>query len=340
MAHDPVRTRPLSRRALLSSSGRLAAALGASGLGLGSGLAHAEGYPDKPITIIIPYAPGGSVDYIGRIVGEQLSRRLGQPVVIDNRAGAGGYIGMGAAARARPDGYTLVFASLGVLTVTVHLTKPPFDPLKDVAPISLVATSPLVIGVNADSPYKTLGDVIAAARAKPGSISYSVTGIGSQTYLTGELLKKTLGISMVPIQYKGGGPAATAIASGEVPVGITDSGPMLPLVKAGKIRFVAVTAPKRFPGLPDVPTVAESGVPGFDVDTALGLFAPAGTPPSVIDLLAKTVREACATEEMKSQLLTASHQTVGSTPEQLGAFVKSEYAKWGKVIEEGHIKIE
>ncbi len=304
----------------------------------GPAVTLAQAYPNKTITMIVPYAPGGSVDGIGRVVAQKISTQMGQTVVVENRAGAGGAIGVGAVARAAADGYTLLFTSLGAMTVTVHLNKVPFDPIKDFAPVSLIATSGLVFSVHPDSPIRNMKDLIAAAKAKPGTINYSVTGVGSQTFLTGELLKRAASLEMTPIQYKGGGPAAAAVASGEVPLGITDSGPILPLSQAGKVRLIAVTGAKRASSMPDIPTVEEQGVQNFQVDTGLAMFAPAGTPASVVNRLAAEVRKAVQSPDVVERIKGMSHEPVGSSPEQLGNFVRSEFDKYGALIRETGIK--
>jgi len=222
----------------------------------------------------------------------------------------------------------------------VHFSKPNFDSLKDLAPVSMVATSGLVISASAASPYQTLADVLAAARAKPGALSYGVTGVGSQTFLIGELLKKVTGTDMVSVQYKGGGPAAVAVAANEVPLGITDSAPILPLAKAGKVRLLAVTGAQRSSAMPDVPTVQEAGVANFAVDSALGLLAPTGTPTALIDQLSRAVQEVLAQPDVRAQVRLASHETAGSSPQELGRYLRTEYDKWGTLIREGNYKAE
>ena len=302
--------------------------------------AFGQTFPNKPITLVVPYAPGGSVDVIGRVVAQSLTQSLGQSVVVENRAGAGGAIGVAAVARAQPDGYTLLFTSLGALTVTVHLTKVTFDPLKDFAPISLVARSGLVLSVHPSSPIKNLQDLLAAARARPGTINYSVTGVGSQTFLAGELIKRAAKVDMTPIQYKGGGPAAAAVASGEVPLGITDSGPILPLAQGGKVRLIAVTGATRTSSMPDVPTLQEAGLPDLQIDSGLAMFAPAGTPVAIVNRLSEVVATALRTPEVAERIRSASHEPAGTTPAELGAFVNSEYDKYKTLIRETGIKLE
>jgi len=302
--------------------------------------AQAQRYPERPVQIIVPYAPGGSVDVIARSLAQKLTERMGQTVFVENRAGAGGTIGVGAVARAKPDGYTLVLTSLGALTVTVHLTKAGYDPLKDLAPISLVATSGLVLSVKEDSPIRSVRDLIDAAKAKPGSINYSVTGVGSQTFLAGELLKRSLGLDMVPVQYKGGGPAAAAVAAGEVQAGITDSGPIQPLLQARRVRVLAVTGGQRASAMPDVPTMEEAGVPGFKIDSAMALLAPADTPAKIVDKLNAEVAAALKSPDLVERIHAASHDPKPNSPGQMKDMLKSEFERWGDLVRQVGVKLQ
>jgi len=302
--------------------------------------AQAQRYPERPVQIIVPYAPGGSVDVIARSLAQKLTERMGQTVFVENRAGAGGTIGVGAVARAKPDGYTLVLTSLGALTVTVHLTKAGYDPLKDLAPISLVATSGLVLSVKEDSPIRSVRDLIDAAKAKPGSINYSVTGVGSQTFLAGELLKRSLGLDMVPVQYKGGGPAAAAVAAGEVQAGITDSGPIQPLLQARRVRVLAVTGGQRASAMPDVPTMEEAGVPGFKIDSAMALLAPAGTPAEIVDKLNAEVAAALKSPDLVERIHAASHDPKPNSPGEMKGMLKSEFERWGDLVRQVGVKLQ
>ncbi len=312
----------------------------AAALALAAPAAHAQRYPERPVQVIVPYAPGGSVDVIARSLAQKLTERMGQTVFIENRAGAGGTIGVSAVTRAKPDGYTLLLTSLGAVTVTVHLTKAGYDPLTDLAPISLLATSGLVLSVKEDSPIRSVRDLIAAAKARPGTINYSVTGVGSQTFLAGELLKRSLNLDMVPVQYKGGGPAAAAVAAGEVQAGITDSGPIQPLLQSKRVRVLAVTGSQRASAMPDVPTMEEAGVPGFKIDSAIALFAPAGTPPEIVDKLNAEVAAALKSPDLIDRVHAASHDPKPNSPAEMKTMLKSEFDRWGAMVREAGVKLE
>jgi len=312
----------------------------AAGLALASPAVQAQRYPERPVQVIVPYAPGGSVDVIARALAQKLSEQMGQSVFVENRAGAGGTIGVSAVTRSKPDGYTLLLTSLGAVTVTVHLTKAGYDPLKDLAPISRVATSGLVIAVKHDSPLRSVRDLIDAAKAKPGSISYAVTGVGSQTFLAGELLKRSLNLDMVPVQYKGGGPAAAAVAAGEVQAGITDSGPIQPLLQAGRVRVLAVTGGQRASAMPNVPTMEEAGVPGFRIDSAIALFAPAGTPQDVVRKLNAEVATALKSPDLVDRIHAASHDPRPNSPQEMKEMLNSEFERWGGLVREAGVKPE
>ncbi|VCU69211.1 Tripartite tricarboxylate transporter family receptor [Pigmentiphaga humi] len=337
---SPAVPRPTSLDRTVRLAAAPAAAAVAASLALASPAAWAQRYPERSVQIVVPYAPGGSVDVIARALAQKLTEQTGQTFFIDNRAGAGGTIGVGAVARAKPDGYTLVLTSLGALTVTVHLTKAGYDPLKDLAPISLIATSGLVISVKNDSPIRSMRDLIDAAKAKPGSINYSVTGVGSQTFLAGELLKRSQGLDMTSVQYKGGGPAAAAVAAGEVHAGITDSGPIQPLLQSNRVRVLAVTGGQRASAMPDVPTMEEAGVPGFRIDSAMALLAPAGTPPEIVRKLNAEVATALKSPDLVERIHTASHDPKPNTPEQMRDMLKEEFDRWGALVREVGVKLE
>jgi len=284
----------------------------------------AQAYPERTITLIVPFAPGGPTDIIARILAESLSQSLKQSVIVDNRPGAAGNVGMGAAARAQPDGYTLLLTSTAIAVNPALFKKLPYDPFKDFMPISELVDAPNIIVVRADSGMNTLADLIARAKAAPGTFNYSSPGIGTKSNLTGEELKQRAGIEMTHIPYRGAGPAAVAVLEGTVQVGSVALPAAEPLVKSGQLKALAVTGAKRWFSLPEVPTVIESGFPGFISDTFSALFAPAGTPPEIVAMLAQRCREAFASEKAHQTAHAAGFEIVAGTPDQLAARLASE----------------
>jgi len=272
----------------------------------------------------VPFAPGGPTDIIARILAESLSQSLKQSVIVDNRPGAAGNVGMGAAARAQPDGYTLLLTSTAIAVNPALFKKLPYDPFKDFMPISELVDAPNIIVVRADSGMNTLADLIARAKAAPGTFNYSSPGIGTKSNLTGEELKQRAGIEMTHIPYRGAGPAAVAVLEGTVQVGSVALPAAEPLVKSGQLKALAVTGAKRWFSLPEVPTVIESGFPGFVSDTFSALFAPAGTPPEIVAMLAQRCREAFASEKAHQTAQAAGFEIVAGTPDQLAARLASE----------------
>ena len=298
----------------------------------------ANAYPDKPIQLIVPFAPGGPTDIIARILANALTKALGQNVIVDNRPGAAGNIGMGVAARAQPDGYTLLLASTAIAVNPAIYKKLPYDPFKDFAPISELADSPNIIVVNAKSGMNTLADLIARAKAAQGTFNYSSPGVGTKSHLTGEQLKQRAAIEMAHVPYRGAGPAALAVLEGTVQVGSVALPAAEALVKSGQLKGLAVTGAKRWFSLPEVPTMIESGFPGFVSDTFSALFAPAGTPPEIIALLARHCREAFATDEARDQAHNAGFEVVAGTPEQLAARLASEVPAVKELVERAGLK--
>jgi len=285
--------------------------------------AHAA-YPERPITLIVPFAAGGPTDIIARIISNAFQKSLGQSVVVDNRGGGGGNPGMAIAARAAPDGYTLLLTSTAIAVNPALYSNLPYDSIKDFVPICELVNAPNVLFVRAESPIKTVADLVARAKAAPGALNYSSPGAGTKSHLTGEQLKLRAGIDMVHIPYRGGGPATMAVLEGTVDVGSVALAPVEPLIKEGKFTALAVTGAERWFTLPEVPTMIEQGFPGFVSDTFNALFAPAGTPPEVIALLSKASRTALATPEAREQAHRAGYQIVGGTPEQLAARLAAE----------------
>ena len=298
----------------------------------------AQTYPTKPVKLIAPYPPGGSVDLMARILAEQMQGSLGQPVVVENKPGAGGAIGVDTVAKSPPDGYTLVIVGSGAITVNLHLSPVAFDPLKDLAPVTMVATLPMVIAVNASFPAKNVRELVEYVKARPGAVNYSSNGLGTVAFLSSELFKRMAGVDMVHVTYRGSAPASAAIASGEVPLGFVDSTAAMAQARSGQVRVLAVTDPKRSALVPDVPTIAESGVPGFAVTAWIGLFAPAGTPQPIIARLNAEVAKALAKPEVRDRALKANMEPASGKSDAFAKYVKDELESFGKVIKEAGIK--
>jgi tripartite-type tricarboxylate transporter receptor subunit TctC len=296
--------------------------------------AHAQSdYPTKSIRLIVPSAPGSGPDTMARSVSQQLSPMLGQPVVVENRGGAGGSIGGEAAAKSAPDGYTLIMASAGSHAVNVGLyPKLPYDPIRDFAPISLVSQAPNILIVHPSLPVKSVKDLVALATAKPGALSFGSGGNGSTAHLSGELFKMLAKVNMVHVPFKGAPQSVLAVMSGEVELAFPNLPPALPQVRTGKLRGVAVTTSKRFGALREIPTVAESGLAGYEARAWFGLLAPAGTPHAIITKLNGAVVKIVRSAEMRERLLADGAEAIGSTPEEFTAVMKTDIAKWSAVI--------
>jgi tripartite-type tricarboxylate transporter receptor subunit TctC len=300
----------------------------------------AAAYPDRPITLIVPFAPGGPTDIIARILANALSQSLGQQVIVDNRGGAAGNIGMGQAARAAPDGYTLLLTSTSIAVNTALFKNLPYDPFKDFVPISELVNAPNVLIVRADSGMKTLADLIARAKAAPGTFNYASPGAGTKSHLTGELLKLRAGIEMQHVPFRGAGPAVQAVLARTTQVGSVALGAAEGLVKGGELRALAVTGAERWFSLPDVPTMIESGFPNFISDTFNALFAPASTPPEIVALLVKESRAAMQRPEVREQARRVGFEIVAGTPEQLAARVAAEVSSVRELVAKAGIKPE
>ncbi|WP_238323209.1 tripartite tricarboxylate transporter substrate binding protein [Acidovorax sp. JHL-9] len=302
--------------------------------------AQATDYPAKPITIIVPFAAGGNTDVKTRLVALQLSKLLGQPVIIDNKPGASGNIGMELLAKAPADGYTIGMGSFGPLAVNPSIyPKINFDP-KGMVPIYLLEKSPLVLVTPADRPFRAVKDVVAAAKQKPGVLSIANAGPGGAHHLSAELFEQSAGVEMLGVPYKGGGPASTALLAGQVDLMFEQTGAALPSIQAGKIRPLAVTSPKRLSSLPDVPTFTELGFPQVQVSNWMGYVAPRGTPKSVIDKLSGAFVQAAAHSEVKDRILSQSNELGGGTPADFAAFIDAESQKWSRLVKERNIRIE
>ena len=306
-----------------------------------AGVVHAaDPYPSRPIRMIVAYPPGGGTDQVGRVMAEQLTVTLGQNVVVDNRGGATGNIGTELASRALPDGYTLLMGNVAPNAVNVSLFKKlPFDPVKDFSPVSLVAITPNILVAHPSIPVKTIKELIAYAKAKPGTLNFPSAGVGSSSHLAGELLKSLAGISMVHVPFKGGGPALVAVIAGEVQIMFATMPAAMPHVKSGKVKPVAVTTAKRSKAMPELPTIAESGVKGYDASTWYGLLAPAGTPQAIITRLhGDTVKILAG--PTRQRLETQGFEPDGGSPAEFANYIKSEIIKWAKVIKDAGIPAE
>jgi tripartite-type tricarboxylate transporter receptor subunit TctC len=310
-------------------------------LGCAAGAAAAQGYPSKPIRLMVPFPPGGSTDIVARIVAQRLSAQLGQQLVIENRGGAGGTLGTAVVAKAPADGYHLV-----VGTTSTHVVAPSvyqkldYDPVKDFAPISLMAVTPYLLVVNPSVEAKSLKDLVGLMREHPGKLNYASAGVGSTTHLAMEMLKGASQTYALHIPYNGNGPAGTAVIAGQVEILFGSLPAVLPHAKSGRVRALAVGTPKRSPSLPEVPTVAESGYPGFDASLWLALMAPAGTPAAVIERLNKEVVAAVSSKETAETLDKNGAEPLTSTPAELAAIVKDGVAKYAKVVKDAGVKPE
>jgi tripartite-type tricarboxylate transporter receptor subunit TctC len=317
----------------------VALVLGAVLFPLRSALAQSDAYPNKPVHLIVPFPPGGSVDVVARMVAPRLGERLGQPIIVENRSGASGNIGTEAAARAKPDGYTLLINTLPFVA-NVHLyPKVPYHPINDFEPIALVSSSPSLVVVNPSVPAKSISELLQLARSKPGVLNYSAAGAGTNPHIAGELFNLMGNVDIVAIQYKGGGPALVAALGGEVGITYPNISEGLPNVKSGKLRALAVTSATRSAVLPDVPTVAESGLPGYEFVTWHGILAPKGTPQAIVAVLNEKLKQTLSTPEQAKLFQEMGLNIIASTPAEFAAHLKSELDKWGRVIRERNIRI-
>jgi tripartite-type tricarboxylate transporter receptor subunit TctC len=299
-------------------------------------------YPTRPVMMIVPYPAGGATDIIGRILAEKLSERLGQQVVVDNRAGAGGNIGAAAAARAEPDGYTLLMGALTShsINATLQQATANFDLGKDFAPITIVGTVPLVLVVNPSVPAQSAQQLIALAKEKPGELMYASAGNGSPQHLAGELLKLQTGTDIVHVPYKGSGPAMTDLIGNHVPMMIETAPASMSHIMAGKLRPLLVTAKERIPTLPEVPTAAEAGLPGFEVSSMFGILAPKGTPQPIIDRLNSELTQVLELPDVREKLQQQGVLPTHTSPEEAAQRIGAEVEKWAKVIKEANVTAE
>jgi tripartite-type tricarboxylate transporter receptor subunit TctC len=298
-------------------------------------------YPDHPIKLVVPFAPGGVTDTSGRLIAEALSKRLGQTVFVENKAGASGNIGTQGVVNAAPDGYTLVLGFDGTLVINPHVFHPfPFDPLKDLAPVGKIGDATLIIVVHPSVPANTLAELIAYSKKEPKGVSFGSSGVGGTPHIAGELLNLQTGSKFVHVPYKGGGQALADALGGQIPMVYTAVAGAHQYVKSGKLKAIAVSSAKRSSSLPDVPTFIESGIAGFDVSSWVGVLAPAATPRPIIDRLNRELNAALASPEVAEKLATLGIAATPGTPEAFGAQMKADLAKYGTVVKAANIKAE
>ncbi len=317
-------------------------ATAAAALGTSLGVRAQEAWPAKPVKLIVPFPPGGPTDVMGRTAAKVMAEKLGQPFVVENKAGAGGNIGTDAMAKAAPDGYTVGLSAISSLAISPHLyPKLPFAVEKDFAPISLVGTTPCAIVAHPSAPFSDLKGLVAYAKAHPGKVSYATSGIGTSNHLAAELFQYTAGIKFVNVPYKGSSQIVPDLLAGVVTMSMESSlATTLQHIKAGKLKAIAVTSPRRAKVLPDVPTIAESGYPGFEVETWFGLVAPAGTPRAVVDKLHAAWRDGAKSAEAVSAFDAISADLRVTSPAQFAEFIRTENQRWGELIQKAGIRID
>ena len=308
-------------------------------LGLAPMAYGADAYPTKPVRLVVPFAPGGGSDFIGRLVAQKLAERLGQPVIVENRPGAGGTVGAELAIKSPPDGYTLLLCPASY-TVNANLYKLTFDPLNDITPVAQLARGPYLVAVHPSVPAKTLAELVAIAKADPNKLSYASSGNGSHVHVATEYLLSTAGVKAVHIPYKGTGPALNDTIAGNVQFLLGSVGPSIQHVKSGRLRGLAVTTPKRIDAAPDLPTVMESGYPSYEVTNWHGIIGPKGLPKEVVDRLSRDLNEVLKSEELKRLLASDGLEPAGGSPADFAAVLKAEVANWKRVAEQSRVKID
>ena len=305
------------------------------------GEANAQTYPTKPVRMIIPFPPGGTTDILGRVAAQKLSEALGQQVVPDNRPGAAGNIGTELVAKAPPDGYLLLTAPGSTLTIHPSLyAKLPFDPLKDFAPVTILGIVPNALVVHPSLPVRNVKELVALAKSRPGELNYASTGAGQSTHLSMELFKTMAGVKIIHVPYKGSAPAVTDLLGGHVSLMFDNMPSALPHVKANKIRALAVSTLKRSPVAPEIPTVAESGLPGFEVSVWFAVLAPAATPRPIVDRLNQVLVKALQSPDVRERLSSQGAEPIGNSPEEFTAVMKHDLVKWAKVVKDGNIRLD
>ncbi len=309
-------------------------------VGLSAIASSAQTYPNRPVKIIVPYSAGGGGDLFPRSIGNRLQEELGQPVIFENRPGASASLGMGMVAQATPDGYTLGATAPGAMVIYPHLATVQYDPIKDFAPIAMIATSPHIVVVNAKLPIKSVAELVAYVKARPGAVNFGSTGVTSLSRISAEVFNRAVGIDALHVPYQSGAPTATALASGEVQYGVPDVTSMLAMMKSEHIRGLAVTTPARSQLAPDIPTLAEVGIKDFTITAWVGMLAPAGTPAPIVARLNAAVNKALSFPEVKERLLNIGADPAGGTAEAFGKVMRDDAALYGKIIREAGIKVQ
>jgi len=328
----------MNRRPLIAT---LLPGMAVLALTLAAALPALAEFPDRPIRIIVPYPPGGTSDLLARAVAPRLGERLKQTVVIENRAGAGGVIGSQVVAKSPADGYTLLLATIATHGILPVLQKPaPYDAIKDFAPVTLVASTPNVLIANPSAPVRNVAELLALARAKPGTVNFGSTSLGGSPHMSGELLKTMAQVDIVHVPYKGGGPMLIDLMGGQIPIGFDNLPSSMNHIRSGKIRALAVTTAKRWPGAPEIPTMAEAGVPGYEASAWFGLLAPANTPKPIVELLQRHVAAILRQPEVEKTLLEQGAEPVGNTPDEFAKLIAAELQKWDKVVAATGVKLE
>jgi tripartite-type tricarboxylate transporter receptor subunit TctC len=302
--------------------------------------AFAQSYPSKAIRLVSPFPPGGSVDVVGRLLAAKLSESLGQQMVVDNRAGASGVIGTEVVMNSPPDGYTLLVNTIPFVSNQYLMPRAPYDPLRDFVAISIAASAPSFVTVHPSVPARSIQELIALAKAKPGALNYAAAGVGTNPHIAGELFNLLAGVDIVAVQFKGGGPADMAVIAGEVGITFGNVSQEIGYVKAGRMRALAVTSAKRISVMPELPTVAEAGLPGYEFDTWFVIAAPKGTPRPIVDTLNSHIRKVLTTPEQVKSYEERGLTVIASTPEEAAAYLENEQKKWGRVIKERGIKAQ
>jgi tripartite-type tricarboxylate transporter receptor subunit TctC len=326
---------------MTSMKRRAALALLAAGALFAALPAVAEQYPARPIKLVAPFAPGGVADVMARLIGDKLSKSLGQPVIVENRPGAGGNVGADLVAKAAPDGYTLLMSSAGILSINGSLyPKLAFDPVSDFAPVTLVADMPMVLVVNASVDAKTLPEFISHAKKNEGKVFFSSPGNGTTPHLGAELFQRATGTKLTHVPYKSGAESLSAVVSGQVTGAIETPPSVISQMKSGKLTAIAVAGPQRLPQLPGVPTMAEAGVPDAEVLSWFGLVAPAKTPPAIVELLSRETAKILREPEVQQKLAALGTRAVGDSPAEFDRFIRSERAKWHRIVTQAQIRLE
>jgi tripartite-type tricarboxylate transporter receptor subunit TctC len=303
--------------------------------------ALAQEWPTRPVRLIVPFAPGGATDIPARLIAPKLQESLGQPIVVENRTGASGIVGIQAAAQSQPDGYTMVIATNGELVMNPSIyPKLPYDVFKDFTPVSILLESPMLLVTSASSPFNSLADILAAAKAKPGQLTYATAGTGSTSHVLTEMLAQQAGIKLLHVPYKGGAPASAAAANGEVNMGLLNLGSAVNFVKGGKAKALAVTSEKRNPNFPDWPTAIEAGVPGFAEHIWIGMAAPAGVPRAIVERMSAEVAKALKAPDVRERLVQLGNEPLGTTPDEAAARIKREFPRYATAIKAANIKAD